>query len=213
MDFYILKKDNVGLQMAVRMKNQLFSDDVTIAFFENRYSIPYDSNPYKKQNVTERNFVDEITESLAELDKAMGEEKDMKDLETILFGERIVKKPVELPKASASDKESVNESAEKLNDKSAGMPRYKSFEEPDDKPVGMPRTKSFREPDSRPVGMPKFKSFDEQYGKPHDVLEQQSIDDFTKAPNKIVSNQTTSSVKNGEVVKKSSHEDKNNSSK
>ena len=213
MDFYILKKDNVGLQMAVRMKNQLFSDDVTIAFFENRYSIPYDSNPYEKQNVTERIFVDEITESLAELDKAMGEEKDMKDLETILFGERIVKKPVELPKASASDKESVNESAEKLNDKSAGMPRYKSFEEPDDKPVGMPRTKSFREPDSRPVGMPKFKSFDEQYGKPHDVLEQQSIDDFTKAPNKIVSNQTTSSVKNGEVVKKSSHEDKNNSSK
>ena len=179
------------------MKNQLFSDDVTIAFFENRYSIPYDSNSYEKQNVTERNFVDEITESLAELDKAMGEEKDMKDLETILFGERIVKKPVELPKALASDKESVNKSAEKLNDESVGMPRYKSF----------------GEPDSRPVGMPKFKSFDEQYGKPHDVLEQQSIDDFTKAPNKIVSNQTTSSVKNGEVVKKSSHEDKNNSSK
>lgn len=73
--------------MAVRMKNQLFSDDVTIAFFENRYSIPYDSNPYEKQNVTERIFVDEITESLAELDKAMGEEMDMKDLEKS-FSER-----------------------------------------------------------------------------------------------------------------------------
>lgn len=211
MDVYILNKDILGLQMAIRMRNQLFSDDVTIALFENKNSIPYDSNSYQKQNVTKRTFADEITEVLAELDKDNEEEKDIKNLEIFLFGERAVKKSADIPKAFAPDKESVNKSTGKLNDESVGIPSFKSLEEPDGKPAEMPKFKSFDEPDDKPVGMPKFKSFDEPDGKPRNVSNQGAIDGFTRDPEQIVSNKTTGLVKKEDVEKESSHEDKSNS--
>lgn len=83
MDQYIIKRDSVGLQVAIRMQNQSFADDVTIAIFE-------DKNPKKPMIFDEkRKKFSELDQSLAEYERDLEEERA---LEKALFGDEIVRK-------------------------------------------------------------------------------------------------------------------------
>lgn len=93
MDTYILKKDSIGLQMAIRMQNQAFADDVTIAIFK--------GEEIKKVSP------DEKSKSILDLDKSLAElEDDMEEdraLEKQLFGdEPIIRKATDTQKPSSN---------------------------------------------------------------------------------------------------------------
>ena len=93
MDTYILKKDGIGLQMAIRMQNQAFADDVTIAIFK--------GEEIKKVSP------DEKSKSILDLDKSLAElEDDMEEdraLEKQLFGdEPIIRKATDTQKSSSN---------------------------------------------------------------------------------------------------------------
>lgn len=93
MDTYILKKDGIGLQMAIRMQNQAFADDVTIAIFK--------GEEIKKVSP------DEKSKSILDLDKSLAElEDDMEEdraLEKQLFGdEPIIRKATDTQKPSSN---------------------------------------------------------------------------------------------------------------
>lgn len=93
MDTYILKKDCVGLQMAIRMQNQAFADDVTIAIF--------------KGEEIKTVSPDEKSKSILDLDKSLAElEDDMEEdraLEKQLFGdEPIIRKVTDTKKSSSN---------------------------------------------------------------------------------------------------------------
>lgn len=107
METYILRRDNVGLQMAIRMQNQAFGDDVTIALFDDENPTP---NMPNKNNATEKSFNTEVTGSLVGSEKIVKEDEDMKKLEITLFGEKPVRKSVVTSKDSVSD--------DRLDDKS-----------------------------------------------------------------------------------------------
>ena len=106
-DSYIIKGDNVGLQIAMRMNNQLFADDVTIGFFEDKNSSTY-MLP---------------TENMSEVKRNKEKTEAMKELEITLFGKKVVDLTYKLDNAITNEeektlkqeKETKNFSAEKNN--------------------------------------------------------------------------------------------------
>ena len=81
MDVYIKNKDSIGFQVAIRMQNQAFSDDVTIAIFENQPELVLPREETKSLSKSD--------ESLEEYESRMKEDRD---LEKMLFGEEVIRR-------------------------------------------------------------------------------------------------------------------------
>ena len=107
-DHYIVKKDKIGLEMAIKLQNQAFADDVTIAIFE-------DTEPNTSAS-TGKNAIEEsfnIDMEIKELIKTSQKDESMKKLEVTLFGEKPVKKPsTPVQLVSMSNGKPENKSAE-----------------------------------------------------------------------------------------------------